>query len=147
MIMLKLVVVCGGLVVIASCIAIFAWMYNEWKYHSGDTQIRLNFDKFVNMYSISPGSYITKNYHTRYFKKGCIGRDEDHIDICFSFGDYIRYRLWLKKSIREKTLHEHDKYKKEYYESVQMDIDAFRKKHQEEIEELKEKLREDNVLK
>lgn len=140
MILFKLVVVYVGLFVIASCITIFAWMYNEWKYHSCNTQIRLNFDKFVNMYSISPGSYITNNYHTRYFKKECIGRDKDHIDICFSFSDYIRYRLWLKKSIREKTLHEHNKYKKEYYESVQMDIDAFRKKHQEEIEELKKKL-------
>lgn len=141
MIMLRLVVVYGGLVVIVSCIAIFARIYNEWKIHSDNTQIRLDFDKFVNMHSISPGSYITKAYHTRYFKKECIGLDKNHIDICFSFGDYIRYRLWLKKSIREKTLHEHNKYKKEYYESVQRDIDAFRKKHQEEIEELKEKLR------
>jgi hypothetical protein len=114
--------------------------------HKDDSEVKLEFSEFIDMYSAAPDKYdIGERYTTYeiYYEEtdddDYCDDDWDEIRIGFSFLDYIQYRIWFNqinkqqkaKRIAEEA-DERSKRKKEFLSHVSNDMKHLNMNEKEE---------------
>ena len=108
-------------------------LYSWFEFNKG-TDVRIRFKQFLSLYSVCPDKYEPEEDQLRY------GRPFNHTFIGFSYFDYLRYQRWLKNTEKEEERKQKLNEKQKFLESVQRDLDEYRRQAAIEVEELKTKL-------
>lgn len=106
--------------------------FDEWEYIKNLPKIK--YKDFINIYKINPKKYTLMDNHVRIY-----GRD---IGFSFSFFDYYKYKFFIKRKskIEEKDVRNKKKQKmlKSIILEVEKDIETYKKKSKDEIEQARE---------
>ena len=124
-----------GVISIISIILAYSGIKDSWKEHSSGADFILEFEKFKNLYHVSPEKYTVRPNTTQY-----------HINyrctkIGFSYSDYKKYLKWLKHTRAENKKLQSLRAKSEFLTSVKDDLEQYKKAAKKEFDQKMDEIR------
>lgn len=133
-------------IIVFGGISIFSLLYDCNYYSKG--RLKIKFDSFIKFYNVNPKAWYLANDYVSYIASRCssyglgYSMENKDFDFCFSFIDYVRYKIWKKQNDKR----EQDKKNAEDYltalKYIEEDIKLFAKQNNNLIEDEIKKITE-----